>query len=325
MESHQRPPSKPWRMALLLGLGGLALGVLDTWILLSFGLEFTLSGSSGTAYIGGFLAISFGIFGALLGFAWQARQREQSHAAARQESLMRLAEIQGRLGQLEKMATLGQMVASIAHEIRNPLAIIRTHVQNLAEDCRPGQHQLEEDFEIVLSEIDRLARVVAGISHFARPLQPKLENVATRDILSRLEFLTSSLYKPKGSLRLRHHEDGQPGAVTTDPDLVCQAVMVLIDNAMAVNPPGAPVWLALRQVDQQAVFTIDDTGPGIPDAHLQRAVDPFFTTKPDGNGLGLSIAAQIAVSLGGDLTLANRPTGGLSASLLLPLNAKVVA
>jgi len=321
MDSHHSPPLKRWRLAILLGFGGLLLGVLDTWILMALGLEFSLSGSSGTAFIGGFLAISFAIFGALLGLAIRARQRERRHASVRQESLMRLAEVQGRLGQLEKMASLGQMVASIAHEVRNPLAIIRTHIQNLAEDRETGMEQRPEDFEIVLAEIDRLARVVEGISHFARPLQPKPANVATRDIVSRLEFLTSTLYQSRRVLRMEHRLEGAPDSLTTDPDLVCQAILVLVVNAVEANPPHAAVSLELSCEDRQIAFTVNDTGPGIPEPQLQRVFDPFFTTKPDGNGLGLSISRQIAEALGGGLKLVNRPNGGLSASLLLPLDA----
>lgn len=111
-QSESTPPARPRnarRLALWMGLGALTLGIFDTWLLLKLGLEFELSGRDGTLFMGGFLALSFGMFGWFWGLALVARKQEQHAAQDRNTALFRLAEAQSRVAQMEKMAALGQV------------------------------------------------------------------------------------------------------------------------------------------------------------------------------------------------------------------------
>ncbi len=309
-QSHGQP--------LTLALACFALGIADTWLLLSLGVEFSVSGRDATLVIGAFFAVSFAIFGWLLGLTIAAKKRERHLARERRETLLRLAEAQSRVAQQEKMAALGQLVASVAHEVRNPLAIIRSGVQNLSEEAQAGSQPKPEDFESIIVEIDRLARVVEALSHVARPLQPRHIPTTTGEIADRVRFMVENLYKDRGTPVLRIDAPSDHKPIQGDPDLICQALLALVVNAVEVSPVDQPVDLVMASGEDRVTFEVSDQGPGIPEKLRDRVFEPFFTTKPEGNGLGLAIAQQIAGALGGALNLDDRAGGGARLTLNLP-------
>lgn len=320
MNTTPEPKRGGRHLALWLGLGCFALGIADTWLLLSLGLEFSISGRDGTLVIGGVVATSFSLFGFFWGLALSAKKRERQLARERGDTLLRLAEAQSRVAQLEKMAALGQVVASIAHEVRNPLAIIRSGVQNLSEEAPAGSSAKPEDFETIIEEIDRLARVVEAVSHFARPLQPRPIATSTAEIADRVRFMTDTLYKDRPTPALALHMPSALTVFTGDPDLICQALLGLVVNAVEVSPVDHPVSLTISHTLDRVEFEISDCGPGIPESLRERVFEPFFTTKPNGNGLGLAIANQIADALGGALAIGETSGSGAKLTLSLPRN-----
>ena len=312
----------PPHLGLWFGLGGLLLGMLDLWILSRLGLELAQTSTVSVGFIGGFLSVSFAIFGALWGLALEARKRAEQLGIQKQEALMQLAEIQNRVSHSEKLAALGQVSASIAHEVRNPLAIIRTQVQNLEEDLAGGTAIDPQSFQVVVEEIDRLTRVIDTVNRFAKPIKPNTIAISAEDIATRLGFLVQSLF-PGNHNRLKLQFDSQSDPhFQSDPDLVCQVLLGLVVNALEMTPDGQTVTLEFGGDSDSVRFCVIDRGPGIAEEVGDQIFQPFFTTKQQGNGLGLTIAKDIAKKLKGNLALSPGPDKGARFCLYLPRSPK---
>ena len=309
----------------LLAIGGLAISVLDTVAAIALDVELSLNGSDITFYIWIYLALSFGGLGFLLGVLLEQRQRARAAKSAIAQQMTRLGTLQARLSQAEKLATLGQLSATIAHEIRNPLAVIRSSVQNIAE---VAGDEARESCQFALTEIDRLNRVTSSMLDFARPLQPQCERVAVLEVFERVQLLATPLLADKQLQLIASTMDDEPGAhlepkdaltADMDLDLVCQALIGLIANAAAVSQDGQSVTLeACRTDDDQLALSVVDRGPGVPEEARERLFEPFFTTGKRGNGLGLAVVRDIARAHQGDVAVFDREGGGARFTLTLP-------
>lgn len=304
-----------------MALGCFLMGLFDTWLFVLLGLEFSFRGRDATLIMALFLTITFSLFGYFWGKAITAKRAEKDAAEARRQALMDLARVQGRVAHMEKMAALGQVAASIAHEVRNPLAIIRSQIQNLIEDFSLEVAPDPEDFRIILEEIDRLSRVVEEIGQFSRPIQARMVPITSRDIVSRVSFMVSALYKDRDPAALTIVNTPSV-EFTSDPDLLCQALMTLIINAVEISSHQDQVHLSLAQSQDELKFHIQDKGPGVPQQLHEQITQPFYTTKPGGTGLGLAIARSIARALGGQMLIGDSKLGGAQFSFCLPLQVQ---
>lgn len=227
----------------------------------------------------------------------------------------RLEEHLSRIVRMEKLAALGEFATSIAHEVRNPLASIKTTVQALSRrESDERRLQLLADVE---SEIDRLARVVSQLLDFGRPRQAAPEPVTVREIFRRVMLLL----EPEARRRcVALSASGDADTVLlADPDHVVQILLNLGINALqACEESGAVVLRATRQTSM-AVLEISDNGHGIPADVLPRVTDPFYSTKSKGMGLGLSISHQLAEMNGGRLDIRSTPGSGTSVRAFFPV------
>ncbi|WP_420472628.1 sensor histidine kinase [Noviherbaspirillum sp. ST9] len=227
----------------------------------------------------------------------------------------RLEQHLARIVRMEKLAVLGEFATNIAHEVRNPLAAVKTTVQALSRrEADERRLQLLTDVE---SEIDRLARVVSQLLDFGRPRPPVPEEVGVRDILRRVMLLLEpEADNRKVSLSAQGDSDI---VIIADADHVVQILLNLGMNALQASEAGGAVVLRATRETSMAVLEVSDQGHGIPDDVLPRVTDPFFTTKSKGMGLGLSISRQLAEINGGRLDIRSTPGSGTSVRVFFPL------
>lgn len=226
-------------------------------------------------------------------------------------------ELQRQLDLAERLAALGEMVAGVAHEIRNPLGIIGSTAQLLRQrlDQDPTGSRLAQ---IIEEEVQRLNQTITEFLDFARPRQPQLQTCNLEAVVDRtLSFLQPELERHQINLARDYHLDGL--TVQADPELLHQAFLNIIINAIQAMPAGGRLTIATEPVDSRGVrITFQDTGEGIAPENLTRIFNPFFTTKDKGSGLGLSIVKSIIEAHQGQISIDSRTGEGARVTIVLP-------
>ncbi len=239
--------------------------------------------------------------------------RERLHDAHLEHEQARRSQLQ-----TEKLASLGQLVAGVAHEINNPLAGLKNCQRRLLREDLPPEKRRE--YLALMSEgLDRVEAVVGGLLDFARVRAPRRTKVA----LAELARVAASLVRPgltRGQELVVRDDPAGRIEVEVDAAQVSQALVNLILNAVYATPDGGIVEIGLRERNGMVGVVVRDQGPGIPEEIRSQIEDPFFTTKPEGEGtgLGLSVTRGIAVAHGGDLTYEFPERGTVVTLWLLP-------
>ena len=233
------------------------------------------------------------------------------------------AALRERLGQSEKLASLGQFVAGIAHEMNNPLQGVLGHLELMietSEEARPLRRELRR----IYHEADRAAKIVRNLLVFAGSRRMARRRMRINRVVSRAVSSRMASLKRGGIEIVREQPEDLP-AVAGDPLLLHQAFLNIIINAEhAILGTGQPGRIEIRSwydtAQQQVMTTVRDTGPGIPAAVLPRIFDPFFTTKEvgQGTGLGLAITYGIVQEHHGAISAANVREGGALFTIALP-------
>ena len=228
-----------------------------------------------------------------------------------------LERARARLMQQENLAAMGRLTAGIAHEIRNPLSIIRgagQHLQQLLDE-----HGLaDEAAGYIPQEVDRLDRILGGYLAFGADDGPLLQPVDLAAVIRRTARLMAADLERSG-VRLEIAEPLPAAMVEGDPHRLQQILMNLLLNARDAMPDGGAVALALAADAQHWRLTVMDNGCGLGDADCEQAFAPFWSRKEQGSGLGLTVSRRLAEQHGGSLTLAAGAGGsGCTASLVLP-------
>jgi signal transduction histidine kinase len=291
---------------------GLAAGVLlaavDTVIAVALGFTFEIGGHDATVLAGLFFGLSYALLGFLVGYVAEGRQRDRAAAAVIQAQSEALQATRTRLAQSEKLAALGQLATAIAHEVRNPLGIMRSAAQGVLEAAVTPEPETVRACTFIIDEIDRLSNVVTSLLAFARPLQIRQRRVPVDDLLSRTEALAREEYGD--AVRIVRDGSLRVPDVHGDPDLVCQVLLGLVANAVEASPPGAEVRLGVSAGDDAVELAVVDGGPGVAPEVRERIFEPFFTTRERGTGLGLAVARQIVEAHGGTIGVGDEPGGG---------------
>jgi signal transduction histidine kinase len=298
--------------------GGIALAVVDTLAMGMIGVTFEVNGRDATLLVGSYFGVSFAVLGFLLGYVVEGRRRDRRAAALIQSQAETIQQARARLAQSEKLSALGQLAAAIAHEVRNPLAVIRSAAQGLGESAVPGDEEARRALSFIITEIDRLNNVISSLLAFARPLQLRPQAVHVHELLERALLLTGDELAAK-SVRVDREEKNHLPAVSVDADLISQVLVGLLANATEAVPAGGQVSLQTRVADETVEIDVSDNGPGVPAELRERIFEPFFTTRARGTGLGLSIARQIVEAHCGRITVAERNGGGACFRVSLPL------
>lgn len=231
--------------------------------------------------------------------------------------MVRLATAQRDAIARSRLALLGEVAASIAHDVRTPLSVLKTSAQLLASGNLPVAEQ-RDLARMVAAEVDRLNGVVTGLVDLARPR-------AARRAPERLDALvdrTVAVLRPWARARRVALEiDGARTGVRVlaDGDQMQQVLLNLLHNAVQAAPDPGTVRVGWRAEAPWAVLEVSDSGPGFSPEALARAFSPFFTTKADGTGLGLAIVKRIVEEHGGDVGARNLAQGGACVWVRLPL------
>jgi len=223
----------------------------------------------------------------------------------------------------KRLALIGTMAAGVAHEIKNPLAAIKGAAQFVQKELEnaDGRSEAREYLKLLVGEVDRLNGVVESFLTYARPLDPRRQDVFLHAFLADFVRFQSASLPPGVKLETAFDEEIPP--VSADPALLIQAVTNVFRNALEAIPDGGTVSIRTRTVVTAlrsfAAIQVADTGPGIPRDDLERIFQPFYTTKSKGTGLGLAIALRIMEAHGGDIGVDNILPRGCRFTFLLPL------
>ena len=224
--------------------------------------------------------------------------------------------LEAELHESEKMASMGRVIASIAHEIRNPLGIIRSSSELLLRRMTGVDTSNQRILSAVYDESCRLSQTVNDFLDYARPRTPRTDPVDLNLILDQAFGFLEGEFARRG-VQLERHTD--PDLITPgDKDLLYRAVYNITSNALQAMDQGGLFHVEGRRKDGQIELLFRDSGPGFAPEVLPRILDPFFTTKDHGTGLGLPIVNTILTSHGGTLALDNAPGGGALARIHLP-------
>ncbi len=236
-----------------------------------------------------------------------------------------LAEHRRRLIQSEKLSAIGELAAKLAHEVLNPLAGMKAAVQLLARSHPHDPDRAAETARALSGEIARVEALLGRLLNFARPLSPRVQVTPVGELLDAGVAAAREILDQNRITLERFEEEALP-PLEVDPLLVSQALCNLLANAAQTMPGGGVVELAAtRRVilgRDEVAISVADHGAGIARSDARMLFHPFFTTKPNGHGLGLAISQNIAVEHGGRITAHNRPVAegsGAVFELLLPM------
>lgn len=232
------------------------------------------------------------------------------------ERMARNRQLENELHSNEKLISMGRVIASIAHEIRNPLGIIRSSAQLLQRRTDKSDAGTRRILDAIYDESLRLSQTVNDFLDYARPRQPRQDLVDINLVLDQaLAFLEGEWNRC--GVGLERHTEGSL-MVLGDKDLLYRAFYNILTNGQqAMEGPGIMYVSACREEDR-VILLFRDSGPGIDEDLLPNLLEPFFTTKDGGTGLGLPIVQSIIVSHGGQLSLRNADEGGAEVRVELP-------
>ncbi len=220
------------------------------------------------------------------------------------------------LVQSEKFKAVSTLAAGMAHEIKNPLTSLKTFAQYLPQKYDDPEYR-EKFSRIVEQEVDKMNGLVQRLLEFARPSAPQLRDVRLGQVVSEaLELIQEKLLRKqvKVSRALEYQE-----IIQADNVQLKQALLNILLNSLDAVAVGGRITISASRTNGTVHISVQDTGQGIPKASLSRVLDPFYTTKPDGTGLGLTVVDSIVRAHGGRMSLESEEGIGTTVSLTLPL------
>ena len=265
---------------------------------------------------GGFLAFITVISITLLFFSRRAEKAIEARAAQARK-------LQEQLQQAERLAALGQMIAGVSHEIRNPLGIIQSTAELLHSRLDNERHKKLSG--VIMEETSRLNDILTEFLDFARPKNLKAVDCRIEDLVDRnLQVMEPECEKLDVKVQREYHTGDY--TLEADPDLLYRAFVNLLVNALQAMPDGGTLKVITKlaltngKEDPRIEVRIEDTGKGIPEEVRKQMFNPFFTTREKGTGLGLAIVRSIIDSHKGEIEVENRDgAGGARVILRLPL------
>ncbi|HTJ83348.1 MAG TPA: ATP-binding protein [Polyangiaceae bacterium] len=301
-----------------LGACGLAVAIVFDAIASAIGTTtISLSGF-------GFSGFTIILFAGQIVDAAQRRDRllDKTHDLRKKSedlgrSFKELRAAQNDLVRKEQLAAIGELSAVIAHEVRNPLAVIQNAVATMK---RTGTDETTRKtlLEILSEETSRLNQLVGDLLHYARPLSVEPEAIQLREIVDKAVSPLST----RIDLHIVVTEVGTVPKIGGDPLLLRQAIENVVNNAAQAMQQGGQMTIELSHAEEEGgvYLTVRDDGEGMDTVVRKRALDPFFTTRPSGTGLGLAIVARVVDAHAGRLTIKSERGSGTEVIVFLPIS-----
>jgi signal transduction histidine kinase/HAMP domain-containing protein len=218
-----------------------------------------------------------------------------------------------------KLAALGRLTSGVAHEVKNPLNAMMIHLEVLKERLDDSAPEVQQSLEVIGSEIRRLDRVVQGFLRFMRPQELVIKPVDLNGLLQSLGALLEAEWQSQG-IRLAFDLDAALPPVGADEELLRTAFLNIVQNAGQAMPHGGTVTLRTAHDGRESArVEIADEGVGIPPEDLDKVFKLYYTTKPDGSGIGLSVVYRIVQLHDGTIDVQSQPGRGTVVTVRLPL------
>jgi len=246
------------------------------------------------------------------------RQNQEFRRTAEQlaEANRHIQEAEEQVRRSDRLAALGQLSAGLAHELRNPLGTIRASSEMLSQAVSAENEVAREMAGFITSEVDRCNSLVTRFLQFARPVRLQLEKTDLAQVLDRA-IMTAGREAPGIAVYKNYAPEIPPFPL--DAELLERVFYNLVLNAAQASPPGGAVTVKTRAAGGTAEIAVIDRGAGIAPKHLDTIFNPFFTTKPEGVGLGLAIVSKIVDEHGGKITVESELGKGSVFRVLLPI------
>lgn len=317
--------------AMRFGLvGGIIVGLVITLLILPFMMHMyiTMPLAYGDKYTQWVEIGLINVIGWLTGFLTEQEKKASRNyrmtlkvqkelvEKLKQESQER-ERLEGEIRQTERLIALGHLSAGLAHEIRNPLGIMKVSIQLLAQE-KSDDGTVAEYCRILLEECERLNRLVSQFLTFARPKDLIREQVVLGGLLDEGIALIQPALRKQHIELVQERRRIDDHVVEVDRDQIKQVILNILLNAIDAQGEGGAIYLeGVRQAGFVG-FAVSDEGPGIAPEAMPYIYDPFFTTKDKGTGLGLSVVHRILDQHGGRITILNRRERGVRVEILLP-------
>jgi len=223
--------------------------------------------------------------------------------------------------QAEKMVLVGKLAAGMAHSIRNPLTSVKMRLFSLDRTLNLSEHQ-REDFQVISEEILHIDTIVQNFLEFSRPPKLKKQKISPSEVVDLvLRLLEHRLESYNVAVKI--HRTKPLPEIQGDPERLKEVLVNIIENACQAMEGGGSITIHEEEnadvsLGRVAVIRLTDDGPGIPESLQAKIFEPFFSTKEDGSGLGLSIATRIVEEHGGRLELSPEEGEGSTFSIILP-------
>jgi two-component system, sporulation sensor kinase E len=233
------------------------------------------------------------------------------------DDITEVKKLQRELMRSEKLAALGELSSGVAHEIRNPLGIIKAIEQTMKKELEGNQEAIKE-LEIIDEEVERANKVVKALMEFGRPAKGE-KIIYSMDYVVEDVLTVANKYITQHKVNVRYNKSGDSSCII-DKELIKQAFINIIFNAVQAMPDGGELTISILNVHGLFVKIIfEDTGTGIKPENLDKIFNPFYTTKEEGTGLGLSIVHNIIKDHNGTISVFSKEGIGTKFEIALPI------
>ena len=234
-----------------------------------------------------------------------------------EDKINQLTETQQRLIRSEKLAAIGAMSSYVAHEIRNPLVTIGGFAKTLSRFTFTDS-KIKVNIDIIIEEVKRLEKILNNITDFGKPSKPEKIDTQICEVMENTCMLMENYFQEKHITLQKRYETGIP-EVPVDPTQIKQVFLNILMNAVEAMPDGGKLDVNIESVNESIKIYIIDAGKGMQHGVLQNIYDPFFTTKPSGTGVGLSVSLKIIEDHGGTIDAISEQEKGTTMLLTLPI------
>jgi signal transduction histidine kinase len=245
----------------------------------------------------------------------EASRREQRRY---QQAASQLREAEATVRRTERLAALGQLTAGLAHELRNPIGTIKASAEMLARSLSEENAIAREMAGFISSEVDRTNALITRFLEFARPTPLRMKTAELAEVIDRAVAQIQRLHASAGvNIYTNYSPDIPPFLM--DAEILERIVYNLLLNAVQASPPGGTVTVKTKPLNGMVEISVIDRGAGIPPEQVENIFNPFFTTKPDGVGLGLAIVSKLVDEHGGAIAVESEPGRGSVFVVRLPV------